>query len=98
MRLRACLALLCLMLAGCQHLPDGLVIDLENRSVSVGPCRCALPDGPVLPVEALAKPPVPEPELEPAPAPAPEPVAEPDPEPEPEPAPAPESEAKDAPE
>lgn len=44
MRLRACLALLCLMLAGCQHLPDGVVIDLENRAVSVGPCRCALPD------------------------------------------------------
>ena len=43
MRLRACLALLCLMLAGCQHLPDGMVIDLDNRSVSVGPCRCALP-------------------------------------------------------
>lgn len=43
MRLRACLALLCLMLAGCQHLPDGVVIDLENRAVSVGPCRCALP-------------------------------------------------------
>lgn len=44
MRLRACLALLCLMLAGCQHLPEGVVIDLDNRSVSVGPCRCALPD------------------------------------------------------
>ena len=43
MRLRACLALLCLMLAGCQHLPDGMVIDLDNRSVSVGPCRCTLP-------------------------------------------------------
>ncbi len=44
MRLRACLALLCLMLAGCQHLPEGMVIDLDNRSVSVGPCRCTLPE------------------------------------------------------
>lgn len=62
MRLRACLALLCLMLAGCQHLPDGMVIDLDNRSVSVGPCRCALPD------EA----PAPEPEPQPAPEAEPE--------------------------
>lgn len=59
MRLRACLALLCLMLAGCQHLPDGVVIDLENRSVSVGPCRCTLPD------ETPA--PAPEPQPQPAP-------------------------------
>ncbi len=67
MRLRACLALLCLMLAGCQHLPDGVVIDLEDRSVSVGPCRCTLPD------ETPALEPEPEPEPEPQPAPDAEP-------------------------
>jgi len=43
MRLRAGLGLVCLMLAGCQHVPDGVVVDLQNGSVAVGPCRCALP-------------------------------------------------------
>ena len=43
MRLWAGLGLLCLMLAGCQHLPDGVRVDLDNRVVEVGPCRCALP-------------------------------------------------------
>lgn len=54
MRLRACLALLCLMLAGCEHLPDEVRVDLDNRTVSVGPCRCDLPVGHAPPGNASA--------------------------------------------
>jgi hypothetical protein len=43
MRLRAGIGLLCVGLAGCQHLPEGVKIDLPNRTVEVGPCRCRLP-------------------------------------------------------
>ncbi len=48
MRLRAGFGLLCLgviggVLGGCQHLPEGVKVDLQNRVVEVGPCRCALP-------------------------------------------------------
>lgn len=43
MRLRACTVLLLVMMGGCQHLPDGVSIDVENQVVEVGPCRCALP-------------------------------------------------------
>jgi hypothetical protein len=51
MRLRAGLGLLCVGLAGCQHLPAGVKVDLPNRVVEVGPCRCRLPV-PGQPVEA----------------------------------------------
>jgi hypothetical protein len=44
MRLRAGLGLLCAALAGCQHLPEGVKVDLGSRTVEVGPCRCRLPD------------------------------------------------------
>lgn len=37
--------LLCVGLAGCQHVPEGVKIDLQNRVVEVGPCRCRLPGG-----------------------------------------------------
>lgn len=47
MRLRAGLGLLCLMVAGCQHLPEGVKVDLQERVVEVGPCRCKLPPKPV---------------------------------------------------
>lgn len=60
MRLRAGFGMVCVALAGCQHLPDGVTVDLDNRVVKVGPCNCALP------VEKPA------PAAEPAPAPAPE--------------------------
>ncbi len=53
MRLRAGFGLLCVMLAGCQHVPEGVRIDLQNRVVEVGPCRCRLP-GPEKPVEPAA--------------------------------------------
>ncbi len=44
MRLRAGFGLLCVgLLAGCQHVPEGVKIDLQNRVVEVGPCRCRLP-------------------------------------------------------
>lgn len=43
MRLWAGLALMCLMVAGCQHLPEGVVVDVQNGTVAVGPCRCRLP-------------------------------------------------------
>jgi hypothetical protein len=52
MRLWAGLALLCLMVAGCQHLPDGVIVDVENRTVSVGPCRCTLPAPAPAPIPA----------------------------------------------
>ncbi len=42
MRLRACLILACVALAGCQHLPEGVTVDLTNGMVAVGPCRCRL--------------------------------------------------------
>lgn len=54
MRLLAGLGLLCLALAGCQHLPDGVKVDLENRVVEVGPCRCRLP-APEAPAEEPKK-------------------------------------------
>lgn len=70
MRLRACSGLLLgsvlLGAGGCQHLPEGVKIDLENRVVEVGPCRCALPKP--APAEAPAGPAPP-----PAPAEAPVP-------------------------
>ncbi len=66
MRLRAGFGLACLSLAGCQHLPDGVIVDLDNKVVKVGPCRCDLP------VEK------PTPAAEPAPAPAPVPAPAPD--------------------
>ena len=44
MRLRAGFGMLCVgLLAGCQHLPEGVKVDLQNRVVEVGPCRCRLP-------------------------------------------------------
>lgn len=43
MRLRAGLGLVCVVLAGCQHLPEGVEVDLQNGVVAVGPCRCRLP-------------------------------------------------------
>lgn len=43
MQLRAGVGLLCAVLAGCQHLPEGVKIDLHNQMVEVGPCRCRLP-------------------------------------------------------
>lgn len=43
MRLWAGLALLCLMVAGCQHLPDGVTVDVQNGTVTAGPCTCRLP-------------------------------------------------------
>lgn len=63
MRLWAGVALLCLMVAGCAHLPDDVRIDLGNRVVTVGSCQCRLP-GP----EAVA----PEAAVDPQPAPAPD--------------------------
>ncbi len=45
MRLRASVGLLCVTLAGCQHVPEGVKIDLQNRVVEVGRCRCQLPGG-----------------------------------------------------
>ena len=52
MRLRAGVGLLCVVLAGCQHVPEGVRIDLPNRTVEVGPCRCRLPGpGEAKPVE-----------------------------------------------
>lgn len=44
MRLWAGVTLLCLMVAGCAHLPDDVRIDLGNRTVTVGTCECRLPD------------------------------------------------------
>lgn len=61
MRLRAGLGLLCLTLAGCQHVPEGVKVDLQNRVVEVGPCRCRLP------APGEAKPEVQAPVTEPAP-------------------------------
>ena len=53
MRLRAGMGLLCVVLAGCRHVPEGVKIDLPNRTVEVGPCRCRLPaPGETKPVEA----------------------------------------------
>jgi hypothetical protein len=46
MRLRAGLGLLCVGLAGCQHLPEGVEVDLRNGTVSAGPCVCRLPAPP----------------------------------------------------
>lgn len=46
MRLRAGLGLLCLALAGCQHLPKEVEVDLGNGTVAVGPCTCKLPAQP----------------------------------------------------
>jgi hypothetical protein len=66
MRLRAGVGLLCVGLAGCQHLPAGVNIDLANRQVEVGPCRCRLP------VPGEGKP------VETAPSPAAAPAAAPD--------------------
>ena len=43
MRLRAGLGMLLLGLGGCAHLPEGVRVDLENRVVEVGSCRCTLP-------------------------------------------------------
>lgn len=43
MRLRACLGFAVLALAGCATLPEGVVVDLGNRTIQVGPCRCTLP-------------------------------------------------------
>ena len=55
MRLRAGMGLLCVVLGGCQHVPEGVKIDLSNRTVEVGPCRCRLPAaGEAKPVEAAA--------------------------------------------
>ena len=62
MRLRACAGLLLLAAGGCQHLPEGVKVDLENRVVEVGRCRCALP-----PAKAEAAPPAPSQSAEPAP-------------------------------
>jgi hypothetical protein len=67
MRLRAglkylCVALACAGLAGCQHLPEGVKVDLQNRVVEVGPCRCRLPDK-AKPAEVA---PIAEPAAEPA--------------------------------
>ncbi len=58
MRLRGglgllCAGLVCGALAGCQHVPEGVKIDLQNRVVEVGPCRCRLP-GRGKPVEPAA--------------------------------------------
>jgi starvation-inducible outer membrane lipoprotein len=36
MRLRAELGLLCLMLAGCQHLPDHIRVEADGRTIEVG--------------------------------------------------------------
>jgi hypothetical protein len=44
MRLRAGLGLLCVGLAGCQHVPDRVKVDLEGRTVEVGSCTCRLPE------------------------------------------------------
>jgi hypothetical protein len=43
MRLWAGLGLACLVVAGCRHLPDGVVVDVENGTIEAGPCRCKLP-------------------------------------------------------
>ncbi len=43
MRLWAGLGML-LLCAGCAHLPEGVKVDLDNRVIEVGPCRCALPE------------------------------------------------------
>jgi len=43
MRLRAGLGLLCVALAGCQHVPEGVDVDLQKGLVKVGPCTCSLP-------------------------------------------------------
>jgi hypothetical protein len=59
MRLRACTGLLLLGLGGCQHLPEGVKVHLQNRLVEVGPCVCALPAGGVAPVAAPTPPPAP---------------------------------------
>lgn len=62
MRLRAGMGLLCVALlgwalAGCQHLPKGVKVDLANQVVEVGPCQCPLPrPGAEKPVEAPAAP------------------------------------------
>jgi hypothetical protein len=69
MRLRACTGLLLLGLAGCQHLPEGVRVDLVNRVVEVGPCRCKLPAAAPAPEE-----PAPQPHA--APDAAPEPAGE----------------------
>jgi hypothetical protein len=62
MRLRAglgllCVGLVCGALAGCQHVPEGVKIDLHNRVVEVGPCRCRLlgSEKPVEPVPPVAE-------------------------------------------
>ena len=67
MRLRAgwkllCVALACAGLAGCQHVPEGVKVDLQNQVVEVGPCRCRLPEkakpaAPASPAEQPAEPP-----------------------------------------
>lgn len=67
MRLRAGFILLCLMLAGCQHLPEGVKVDVATGVVEVGPCRCALPKPKAEPAP---------PALNPAPEPADEPAAD----------------------
>lgn len=43
MRLRAGVMMACVLLAGCRHLPDGVTIDLDNRTVAVGGCSCRIP-------------------------------------------------------
>lgn len=67
MRPRACTGLLLLLLGagGCRHLPEGVKIDLDDRVVEVGPCRCALPKPPAVPPATPA--PEPSPESEPVP-------------------------------
>jgi hypothetical protein len=66
MRLRACTGLLLLAAGGCQHLPEGVKIDLENRVVEVGPCRCRLPAGGAAPAPQPPQPPAPVPAAAPA--------------------------------
>lgn len=78
MRLRAGLILLLVGLGGCQHLPEGVNLDLDRGTVSVGPCVCLLPRN-----APVAVPVLPEPVPAPIPAPAPAPPA-----PAPHPAPA----------
>lgn len=42
MRDLAAIGLLCL-LAGCASLPAGVKVNLQERVIEVGPCRCAVP-------------------------------------------------------
>ena len=44
MRLRAGFGLMCFVLAGCQHLPAKVEVDLGNGLVTAGPCTCKLPE------------------------------------------------------